>query len=60
MQVFGCSIDERTSECSLVMELMHEGLNDHIDAIMKSPSGASLLQVPVALDMMLQVAEAMQ
>jgi hypothetical protein len=42
VQVFGCSIDERTSECSLVMELMHEGLNDHIDAFMKSPSGASL------------------
>jgi serine/threonine protein kinase len=60
VQVFDWSIDERTSECSLVMELMHEGLNDHIDAFMKSPSGASLLQVPVALHIMLQLAEAMQ
>jgi serine/threonine protein kinase len=60
VQVFGCSVDKRTSECSLVMELVHEDLNDHIDAFMKSPSGALLLQVPVALDIMLQIAEAVQ
>jgi len=58
VQVFGRSVDNRTSECSLVMELMDEDLIDHIDAFMKSPSGPEL-ELPVALDIMLQVAEAM-
>jgi hypothetical protein len=58
VQVIGRSVDKRTSECSLVMELMDEDLNDHIDAFMKSPSGPEL-KLPVALDIMLQVAEAM-
>ncbi len=58
VQVIGRSVDKRTSECSLVMELMDEDLNDHIDAFMKSPSGPQL-ELPVALDIMLQVAEAM-
>jgi hypothetical protein len=57
VQVFGCSIDKQTSECSLVMELMHKDLNDHIDAFMKSTSGASF-ELPVALDIMLQIADA--
>ncbi len=58
VQVFGRSIDKQTSECSLVMELMHKDLNDHIDAFMKSTSGASF-ELPVALDIMLQIADAM-
>ncbi|CAK9228122.1 unnamed protein product [Sphagnum troendelagicum] len=41
VQVFGRSIDKQTSECSLVMELMHKDLNDQIDAFTKSTSGAS-------------------
>jgi serine/threonine protein kinase len=58
VQVFGRCIDKQTSECSLVMELMHKDLNDHIDAFMKSTSGASF-ELPVALDIMLQIADAM-
>ncbi len=57
VQVFGRSVHKRTSECSLVMELMDEDLNDHIDAFMKSPSRPSL-ELPVALDIMLRLAEA--
>jgi hypothetical protein len=58
VQVFGHSIDKQTSECSLMMEVMHKDLNDHIDAFMKSTSGASF-ELPVALDIMLQIADAM-
>jgi hypothetical protein len=51
VQIFGHCIAEKSS---LVMELMHGNLTDHIDHRGKS------LELPVALDIMLQVAEGMQ
>jgi serine/threonine protein kinase len=51
VQVFGHCIAEKSS---LVMELMQGNLNDHIEQRGKS------LELPVALDIMLQIAEGIQ
>jgi hypothetical protein len=58
-QVFGCTISD---PCCLVMELMHTDLRRHIECLASSMSSdrEALFELPVAVDIMLQIAEGME
>ncbi|CAM6045642.1 unnamed protein product [Sphagnum compactum] len=58
-QVFGCTISD---PCCLVMELMHTDLRNHIECFSTSMScdREALFELPVAVDIMLQIAEGME
>ncbi|CAK9857294.1 unnamed protein product [Sphagnum jensenii] len=58
-QIFGCTISD---PCCLVMELMHTDLLWHIECFSrcKSSDREALFELPVAVDIMLQIAEGME
>jgi serine/threonine protein kinase len=58
-QVFDCTISD---PCCLVMELMHTDLRNHIEYFSTSMSSdhEALFELPVAVDIMLQIAEGME
>jgi serine/threonine protein kinase len=58
-QVFGCTISD---PCYVVMELMHTDLRNHIECFLTSMSSdrEALFELPVAVDIMLQIAEGME
>jgi hypothetical protein len=59
VQVFGCTISD---PFCLVMELMDTDLRDHIECFStcKSSDREALFELPVAVDIMLQIAEGME
>jgi len=58
-QIFGCTISD---PCCPVMELMHTDLRNHIECFSTCMSSdrEALFELPVAVDIMLQIAEGME